>query len=142
MAPPRAPAEGAGRLGAAWKDTGRVFTNEDGSWLRPGKVTETFERLVSASGLPPIRLHDLRHGAAALALAGGVDMKSVSEMLGHSSIKITSDICTSVLPEIAKDAAEAAARLDPPAHTSDLVARHQRPALRPRNDKRPRSWAI
>ncbi|MFJ2186408.1 tyrosine-type recombinase/integrase [Kitasatospora sp. NPDC087861] len=99
--------------GSAWKDTGRVFTNEDGSWLHPGKVTEMFERLVTASGLPPIRLHDLRHGAATLALAGGVDMKVVSEMLGHSSIKITSDIYTSVLPEIAKDAAEAAAKLVP-----------------------------
>ncbi|WP_073807504.1 tyrosine-type recombinase/integrase [Kitasatospora sp. CB01950] len=76
--------------GSAWKDTGRVFTNEDGSRLHPGKVTEMFERLVTASGLPPIRLHDLRHGAA--TLAGGVDMKVVSEMLGHSSIKITSDI--------------------------------------------------
>lgn len=72
-----------------------------------------FERLVAASGLPPIRLHDLRHGAATLALAGGVDMKVVSEMLGHSSIKITSDTYTSVLPEIAKDAAEAAAKLVP-----------------------------
>ncbi|MFF2142063.1 tyrosine-type recombinase/integrase [Kitasatospora sp. NPDC058190] len=99
--------------GSAWKDTGRVFTNEDGSWLHPGKVTDMFERLVSASGLPPIRLHDLRHGAATLALAGGVDMKVVSEMLGHSSIKITSDTYTSVLPELAKDAAEAAAKLVP-----------------------------
>ncbi|MFD8594673.1 tyrosine-type recombinase/integrase [Kitasatospora sp. NPDC059646] len=99
--------------GPAWKNTGRVFTNEDGSWLHPGKVTEMFARLIAASGLPPIRLHDLRHGAATLALAGGVDMKVVSEMLGHSSIKITSDTYTSVLPEIAKGAAEAAARLVP-----------------------------
>lgn len=82
-----------------------------------------FERLVTASGLPPIRLHDLRHGAATLALAGGVDMKVVSEMLGHSSIKITSDTYTSVLPEIAKDAAEAAARLVPLQRKTEAEAR-------------------
>jgi integrase len=50
--------------GSAWVETGHVFTQEDGSWLHPGKVTDLFERLVAASGLPPIRLHDLRHGAA------------------------------------------------------------------------------
>ncbi|GAA2232452.1 hypothetical protein GCM10010430_11240 [Kitasatospora cystarginea] len=109
--------------GPAWKATGRVFTNEDGSWLHPGKVTEMFERLVAASGQPPIRLHDLRHGAATLALAGGVDMKVVSDMLGHSSIKITSDIYTSVLPEIAKDAAEAAAKLVPLQRKTEAEAR-------------------
>ncbi|WP_030458889.1 site-specific integrase [Kitasatospora sp. NRRL B-11411] len=109
--------------GPAWKDTGRVFTNEDGSWLHPGKVTEMFARLIAASGLPPIRLHDLRHGAATLALAGGVDMKVVSEMLGHSSIKITSDTYTSVLPEIAKGAAEAAARLVPLQRKTEAEAR-------------------
>ena len=67
-------------------------------------------RLVTTSRLPPICLHDLRHGSATFALAGGVDIKVVSEMLGHSSTKITSDIYTSVLPELAK---EAAAKLVP-----------------------------
>lgn len=55
--------------GSAWIETGMVFTQEDGSWLHPGKMTDLFERLVAASGLPPIRLHDLRHGAATLMLA-------------------------------------------------------------------------
>ncbi|MFD5461512.1 tyrosine-type recombinase/integrase [Kitasatospora sp. NPDC127059] len=81
-----------------------------------------FERLVTSSGLPPIRLHDLRLGAATLALAGEVDMKVVPEMLGHSSIKITSDIYTSVLPEIAKDATEAAAKLVPLQRQTEAVA--------------------
>ncbi len=66
--------------GKAWVDTGRVFTSEDGSWLHPGKVTDLFERLVTASGLPPVRLHDLRHGAATLMLAAGADMKVVEEL--------------------------------------------------------------
>lgn len=61
--------------GSARVGTGMVFTQEDGSWLHPGKVTDLFERLVAASGLPPIRLHDLRHGAATLMLAAGIDVK-------------------------------------------------------------------
>jgi len=58
-------------------------------------------------------LHDLRHGAATLSLAAGNDMKTTSSMLRHSSQSITSDIYTSVLPEIAHAAAEASAALVP-----------------------------
>jgi integrase len=99
--------------GTAWVDTGLVFTREDGSALHPEFVTRRFERLAREAGLPPIRLHDLRHGAATLALAGGADLKTVSEMLGHSTITITADTYASVLPEVAHRAAEAAARLVP-----------------------------
>ena len=99
--------------GSAWVDTGMVFTQEDGSWLHPGKVTDLFERLVAASGLPPIRLHDLRHGAATLMLAADIDVKIVSDTLGHSDTRITRDIYQSVLPQVGKNAAEAAARLVP-----------------------------
>lgn len=98
---------------SGWVDTGLVFTQEDGSWLHPGKITDQFVRLVASSGLPPIRLHDLRHGAATLMLAAGVDVKVVSETLGHSDTRITRDIYQSVFPEVAKDAAEAAAGLVP-----------------------------
>lgn len=99
--------------GSAWVDTGHVFTQEDGSWLHPGKITDYFERLVASSGLPPIRLHDLRHGAATLMLAAGVDVKVVSDTLGHSDTRITRDVYQSVFPEVAKDAAEATAKLVP-----------------------------
>ncbi|MEW2438602.1 tyrosine-type recombinase/integrase [Streptomyces caniferus] len=99
--------------GPAWVETGHVFTQEDGSWLHPGKVTDLFERLVAASGLPPIRLHDLRHGAATLMLAAGIDIKIVSDTLGHSDTRITRDIYQSVLPQVGKSAAEATAKLVP-----------------------------
>lgn len=99
--------------GPAWADSGRVFTREDGESLNPAWLTEAFERAVRDSGLPPIRLHDLRHGAATLALAGGAEMKVVQDMLGHSSMSITSDTYTSVLPYVAREAAEAAAALVP-----------------------------
>jgi integrase len=63
--------------------------------------------------LPPIRLHDLRHLAATLALTAGVEMKVVSEMLRHKTLSITADTYTSVVPEVARAAAEAAATIVP-----------------------------
>jgi site-specific recombinase XerD len=83
-----------------------MFTEPDGRALHPSDVTDLFQFLAAQAGLPPIRLHDLRHGAATLALAAGVDMKVVQEMLRHSSITVTSDTYTSVLTEVACDAAE------------------------------------
>jgi hypothetical protein len=108
-------------LGATWGDTGRAFTQPDGKRIHPAWLSEHFDRLVARSGLPPIRLHDLRHGAATLALAAGVDMKAVQEMLGHSSITLTSDTYTSVLPEVARTAAEAAVKLVPRQRTAGLT---------------------
>lgn len=99
--------------GTAWVETGMVFTQEDGTWLHPGKVTDLFEHLVTASGLPPIRLHDLRHGAATLMLAAGIDVKIVSDTLGHNDTRIRRDIYQSVLPQVGKNAAEATAKLVP-----------------------------
>ncbi|OOC00631.1 site-specific integrase [Amycolatopsis azurea DSM 43854] len=90
---------------------GFLFTNRHGGPLSPGYVTHTFTRLVAEAGLPPIRLHDLRHGAASLSLAAGNDLKVVQAMLGHSSIVLTADTYTSVLPCLAHSAAEATAEL-------------------------------
>jgi integrase len=58
-----------------------------------------------------VRLHDLRHGAASLALAAGVDLKVVADQLGHCSIVLTADTYVSVAVELALSAAEAVARL-------------------------------
>ncbi|MFI7709373.1 tyrosine-type recombinase/integrase [Nonomuraea sp. NPDC049480] len=99
--------------GPVWTDTGRIFTRENGSELTPDWVSEHFERLTFAAGLPPIRLHDLRHGAATLSLAAGNDMKTTSAMLRHSSVSVTADLYTTVLPEVAREAAEASAVLVP-----------------------------
>ncbi len=101
------------RYGSEWKDTGYIYTEPDGSHLHPGKVSDHFERLVIESGLPPVRLHDLRHGAATYALAAGVDIKIVSENHGHASTAFTRDVYTSVLPELAVAAAEATAKIIP-----------------------------
>jgi len=99
--------------GAAWTDSGLVFTREDGAGLHPASVTDLFQAVSARGGLPPIRLHDLRHTAASLALQAGVPMKVVSEQLGHSSLAITADTYKSVLPAVAQAAAEAVAGIVP-----------------------------
>jgi hypothetical protein len=88
-----------------------VFTNPVGQPLNPDYLTRRFNTMVTKSGLPPVRLHDLRHGAATLAHAAGADLKTVQEQLGHASIVLTADTYTSVLPELAHKAAEATAQL-------------------------------
>jgi hypothetical protein len=104
--------------GAAWTETGLVFTHEDGRALSPNAVSQRFDRLVTRHAMPPLRLHDLRHVAATLALTAGVDIKVVSEQLGHTTTQITRDIYLSVLPQVAHAAAEAAAALVPRAAKS------------------------
>jgi integrase len=80
--------------------SGFEFTTEIGEPLHPASVTDQFEQLAHLAGLPPIRLHDLRHFAATLQLAAGVDIEIVQYMLGHSSRAITSDTYTTVLPTL------------------------------------------
>jgi integrase len=88
---------------------GYVFVEARGRRLRPDFLTRRLGVLIAECGLPPVRLHDLRHGAASIALAAGVDLKVVQDMLGHASIVTTADIYTSVLSEAAHAAAEASA---------------------------------
>ncbi|WUH98236.1 tyrosine-type recombinase/integrase [Spirillospora sp. NBC_00431] len=94
------------QAGEGYRDSGYVFTRPGGDPLGPDRLSCTFRALIAEHGLPPIRLHDLRHGAATLALAAGVELKVVQDMLGHSSIVLTADTYTSVLPEVAHRAAE------------------------------------
>jgi integrase len=98
-------------FGEDYNRSGYLFTNLNGDPMAPDRLTRTFRKLTAEAGLPPIRLHDLRHGAATLALAAGVDLRVVQEMLGHSSIVLTADTYTSVLPEVAHSAAEKVASL-------------------------------
>jgi integrase len=97
--------------GKEYLDSGYVFARPNGDPMAPDWLSRYFRQLNEASGLPPIRLHDLRHGAASLALAAGADLKVVQDMLGHSSIVLTADTCTSVLPQVARKVAEDIASL-------------------------------
>jgi integrase len=97
--------------GEAWEDSGYVFADRVGAPLNPDYLTRRFRALVRASGLLPVRLHDLRHGAATLAHAAGADLKTVQEQLGHTSVVLTADTYTSVLMRRHFKVAEATARL-------------------------------
>ena len=96
--------------GPAWNEAGLIFTREDGRPLRPEYVTRHFQALAERAGLRAIRLHDLRHTNASLALSAGVDMKVVSERLGHSQMAITADLYTHVNRGLGRTAAEQIAR--------------------------------
>lgn len=101
----------AAAAGVRWRNSGYVFTKLDGDPLHPNFMTHRFADLLIGSGLPPIRLHDLRHGAATLAHHAGVDLKSVQDQLGHASYQLTADTYTNVLPETQQHAADAVADL-------------------------------
>ncbi|KUL31409.1 tyrosine-type recombinase/integrase [Actinoplanes awajinensis] len=95
--------------GEDWPDTGLFFVRPDGRAWHPNSVSQRFRRLVKRGGFPPIRFHDLRHGAATIALEAGTDIKVVSEQLGHSSTTLTRDTYQSVTKTLHHDAAGAVA---------------------------------
>lgn len=99
--------------GLDWPDTGLVFTREDGTPVRPQWVSVRFETLAFRAGLPPVRFHDLRHGAASLCKAAGLDTKYISDLLGHSRTSFTDATYVLLFPEVAKAAAESAAAIMP-----------------------------
>jgi integrase len=99
--------------GRDWPDTDLVFTREDGSPVPGQWVSVRFETLAYRAGLPPVRFHDLRHGAASLAKAAGLDSKYIAALLGHARSSFTDDVYVTLFPEVAKAAAEAAAAIVP-----------------------------
>jgi integrase len=99
------------RLGATAPVGDRVFTNEMGDPIRPSSVGQAFGRLVASAGVPRIRLHDLRHTHASHLLMAGVNVKVVSERLGHASVSFTLDTYGHVMPGQQAQAAAAAASL-------------------------------
>jgi len=116
-----------------------VFTGLRGDPLAPDRLSRTFRQLTAETGMPPIRLHDLRHGAATLALSAGVDLRVVQDMLRHCSIVLTADTYTSVLPDIARKAAEQVAALV--LRAGRLVPGTNRPRRPVRQARRPRPAA-
>jgi integrase len=98
-------------MGAGWTDSDLVFCHVDGTMLHPERFTRSFSEAVRRLGLPAIRLHDLRHGWATLALQAGVHPKVVQERLGHANIGITLDTYSHVVAGLHEDAAEQVAAL-------------------------------
>ena len=84
--------------GRDWADNGLVFTREDGTAVPGQWVSVRFEILAYRAGLPPVRFHDLRHGAASLAKASGADSKYIAALLGHSRSSFTDDVLRHAVP--------------------------------------------
>ncbi|MQA86720.1 MAG: tyrosine-type recombinase/integrase [Streptosporangiales bacterium] len=75
---------------------------------RRHRISEQAVRVAVEGGpLPPIRFHDLRHGAATMLRAAHVPIKAISDMLGHASTSFTDDVYTAVAEELAEQAASA-----------------------------------
>lgn len=82
-----------------------VFCTANGTPVEPTDLGQYFRRLIKRAGLPQIRFHDIRHTHATLLLQQGVHPKIVQERLGHSSITMTLDTYSHVIPSMQKDAA-------------------------------------
>jgi integrase len=96
------------RVGSLWSENGLIFASEVGEPLNRHNLTRSsFKPLLKRARLPEIRFHDLRHTCATLLLTRNVNPKIVSEMLGHSSIAITLDTYSHVLPNMRDQAAAA-----------------------------------
>lgn len=101
-----------------WEEHGLAFSRENGSPIPPDSFTKRFRALTLEAGLPPIRLHDLRHTHATLLLQAGVNPKVVSERLGHHSTAFTLDVYSHVIPGMQATAAQIVA---------DSVREHRQP---------------
>ena len=82
-----------------------VFPSPNGGPISPDSVNHMLQRVLRRAGLPQVRFHDLRHTFATLALQNGVDIKTVSGMLGHYSAGFTLDTYTHVTTPAQREAA-------------------------------------
>lgn len=82
-----------------------VFPSPNGGPISPDSVLHMLHRVLERAGLPKVRFHDLRHTFATLALQNGVDIKTVSSMLGHNSAGFTLDTYTHVTTPAQMEAA-------------------------------------
>lgn len=95
-------------IGSLYQPGGLIFATESGTIINPSNLrNRSFKSLLKRAGLRSIRFHDLRHTCATLLLSRNVNPKVVSEMLGHSSISVTLDIYSHLLPDMQEKAAKA-----------------------------------
>jgi integrase len=88
-----------------------VVCQEDGQPLSTGNFTRFWDRIIKKTEMRRIKFHELRHTCASLLLSTGVHPKVVQELLGHSSIKITLDYYSHMMPNMHEDAVKALDRL-------------------------------
>ncbi|MGA7272300.1 MAG: tyrosine-type recombinase/integrase [Acidimicrobiia bacterium] len=92
--------------GEAWHEGEWVVTDELGAPINPEWFSDLFLRLGKQAGLPRITIRQLRHSHATALLKAGVHPKVVQERLGHSSIRVTLDVYSAVMPNMQREAVE------------------------------------
>lgn len=100
--------QGEARLkaGPAWQQHDLVFCTGKGGYIWPTNMRQRFYRLLQRAGLPAMHIHDLRHSASTLLRKMGVDLKVIQEILGHSTLDMTANIYSHVLPSMQQEAVE------------------------------------
>ena len=89
-----------------WQEHGLVFTTSIGTPLEQSNLSRAFHSLLDTAGIPRQRFHNLRHSAATLMLAQGVEAPAIMAVLGHSHISTTINLYAHVMPEVKRDAAD------------------------------------
>jgi integrase len=99
--------------GRRWREpiTGLIFTTATGQPRNGSAVTHAFADALSTAGLAPMHWHHLRHAFAGLMLSSGVDLGTVSSLLGHSSVSLTLSTYAGVAPSLKRQATDQLARL-------------------------------
>lgn len=131
------------RAGDLWHDYGLIFCQEDGTPLNPDSVSKRFQRLLAHAGLSQLAgmptaaaLHDLRHTHATLLLQQGVHPKIVSERLGHSSVGITLDLYSHMVPGMQAAAAHEIDRAITDANSKKIESADNKKSPRTKNTPR------
>lgn len=94
------------KAGECWKNAdGLVFTREDGSPVPHNTIANSFKRIAERIGRPDLSFHSLRHTFITDEIRSGTDVKTVSEMAGHSTIAVTMDVYAASTNEMKEAAA-------------------------------------
>jgi integrase len=93
--------------GSAWDDQGWVFASQVGTPIEPRNLSRRFAQIRADAGLDWLHLHDLRHACGTYLIAEGVDLRTVMEVLGHSTFRLTMDTYAHILDGQLDTAADA-----------------------------------
>ena len=100
--------------GELWQDSGLVFTDELGRPLNPQTILRRFQKLSTDAGLPPCRLHSIRHAHATALLEAGVPIEVVSKRLRHADISTTLGLYAHTTKKLDREVAEKAGAVAQP----------------------------
>ena len=93
--------------GQRWQDSGLIFTHSLGGPLDPGAVNRAFATICDQAGVRRARFHLLRHTCASLLLEQGVELVTISHLLGHSRLGVTADVYAHVRVRLQRGAVDA-----------------------------------